>query len=133
MLRALNIVPSIHARNKGWFLEPYLVEKADSKHLVYVPSKTSMAGEDGTSEVLRVALGSIDNLNVEDMDIVADLESTKEVFKDELDDTATLGNEVRDVVNNMLDIWRTMFQLPFHLPLSYLLLNTMVIRFINLF
>jgi hypothetical protein len=38
LLRSLNMAPSTVARNKTWFLQPWLVETADKHHWAYVPA-----------------------------------------------------------------------------------------------
>ena len=57
-LRILNMAPSIVAREKKWFLEPWSLEAADDKHWAYSPPARPVAGEDGDSEVMRETLAS---------------------------------------------------------------------------
>ena len=50
LLQALNMVPSIVARQKKWFTTPWIVERADPFHLAYVLGKKPEPGEDGSFE-----------------------------------------------------------------------------------
>jgi hypothetical protein len=52
MLRGLNMAPSTVAREKKWFLEPWVLEGQDPKYWAFVPSRTPTAGDDGNGEAL---------------------------------------------------------------------------------
>jgi hypothetical protein len=66
MLHVLNMAPTVHARDKRWFTEPWRLERADRKHMVYVPFQTPMAGEDGDSKVMREATAALERARVQD-------------------------------------------------------------------
>jgi hypothetical protein len=44
MIRTLNMAPSVVARNKKWYLEPWVVEQGDPKFLSYSPSAKAVPG-----------------------------------------------------------------------------------------
>lgn len=108
-MQILNMAPSSVAKKREWFVSPWKLEKADSKHLAFVPGRSPVAGEDGDSEVLREALqvptavdseehGGDSNPNDVLEDVLED-----EVLDDGLDSLALLEDKTRDVLNEMLN------------------------------
>lgn len=49
----LNMAPTIQQREKTWYMIPWLLERHDSSHFVYVPSARPILDEDGDLEVLQ--------------------------------------------------------------------------------
>jgi hypothetical protein len=60
MLRVLNMAPTVYARDKRWFTEPWRLERTDGKHMAYVPSQTPVAREDGDSKVMQEATTALE-------------------------------------------------------------------------
>jgi hypothetical protein len=110
LLRSLNMAPSTYARNKKWFLEPWSVEKVDTKHFTYIPTKTPTAGEDGDCEVLRQTLEEEQRAAQEEEDLGDatldnEVEGLSATVEDEepMEAVAAMECEARDALSSLLD------------------------------
>lgn len=102
MLRGLNMAPSAVARDKKWFVEPWVVEAVDTKHWSYVPPVTPVRGEDGDGEVMRESL-STEALSTEDLEECPETESAGEsVIEDDLDPVEVAEDECRHAIREIL-------------------------------
>ena len=110
MLRSLNVAPSSFARNKKWFMEPWLVEKLDTKFFAYVPTTVLVVGEDSDCEVLRHNLAlqelriGMDHLESTPNDVTLHADAHNNDVDDLLDPKIVAKLEARDVIQSMLDI-----------------------------
>lgn len=95
MIRILNMGPSSVAREKKWFMQPWLVESNDPKYWAYVPPKKATTGDDGDGEALRDAM-----VDTDANDNVVHLEDELE------DDPEPLGiaeGECMDALSELMD------------------------------
>jgi hypothetical protein len=100
MLTMLNMKGTLITRSHDlWFNEPWKVGKDDLKHLVYVPLKRAIIGENGECEVFR-------NRFDEELELVPPLGATHveaNLIVDELGDVAIIELETQDAILDMLN------------------------------
>ena len=87
---------------KQWFLKPWLLEKANPKHLAFVPSARPVQGKDRDAEVLRDSFLTVHESNCEG-EIAPALNLEDEIEKDGLDDLTVLEEEARDALTNVMN------------------------------
>jgi hypothetical protein len=108
LLRSLNMAPSTIARNKTWFLQPWLFETADKYHWAYVPAQKPTPGEDGDGEVLRDTLttdvhGGGTECSIEEGVLEDTQNADFNVFDDGVDPLVVAESEYRDAIVDMLN------------------------------
>jgi hypothetical protein len=98
LIRVLNIAPSIVARHKKWFIEPWVEEANDPKFgFTYKPSKELVVEEDGNAEVMRAALETGVDLDEGD----AGHSASEGDIDDGVDPRVLFENEARDIISNV--------------------------------
>ena len=102
-LKSLNMAPSAYAKRKTWFAEPWVVERADPKHWVYVPPTRPVPGEDGDAEVLRESLVEGECSTCEGDDGEANGSGPDSLYEDEGDFLRVTEKECRHAISEMLD------------------------------
>jgi hypothetical protein len=87
-LNALNMTPSSYASRKQWFLQPWTVERSDSKHWAYVAPEKQVSGEDGDEEIMRDSITmQLEGNNVEhDGELIAPNVSAVDAESANIDD-----------------------------------------------
>ena len=102
MIRTLNMAPLVVARNKKWYLEPWIVEQGDPKFLLYFPSAKAVPGQDGDAEVIRDDQTPF-NHKTESGEILKNLED--EILLPSChDDVAVVEDKVWHVLRDMLNL-----------------------------
>jgi hypothetical protein len=92
------MAPSIVARHKKWFIEPWVEEANDPKFgFTYKPSKELVAREDGDAEVIRAALEIEVDLDEGD----AGHSASEGDVDDGVDPRVLFENEARDIISNV--------------------------------
>jgi hypothetical protein len=114
-LKVLNMAPSSYARNKLWFLQPWMVERADPKHWAYVAPEKPIPGENGDGEVMRDSeimppeeeTVDGDGANIHSDMSVVDIDVDMSIVNASLDDSEEIlrlaKEECRDAISQMLD------------------------------
>lgn len=94
------MAPSIQAKNRKWFTDPWLLESEDKTFMSFKPAARPVQGEDGDGEVMREDVRVSVEVQLEPpLGVEVD---TSLVFDDGSDPTATVEDEVRGIVNEMI-------------------------------
>lgn len=100
LINSCNMAPSIQAKNRKWFTDPWLLESEDKTFMSFKPAARPVQGEDGDGEVMREDVRVSVEAQIESP--LGDEVETSLVFDDSIDLAATVEDEVRGIVNEMI-------------------------------
>ena len=99
-LTDVNMAPLIQAKNWKCFTNPWLLESEDKMFMSFKPAARPVQREDGDGEVMREDVWVFVEVQIEPP-LGGKLE-TSLVFDVGIDPTATVKDEVRGIVNEMI-------------------------------